>query len=228
MRPSPDSRDDDSDARLLRFTSGERWIHRTLGALFLVLIVTGSMLYFDFLSTAVGHRELISTIHFFAGLALPIPIIAGFALSVGFRDDARRLNRFHPRDWLWLKSSDRRLGTIPVGKFNAGQKLNAAFVVGVVCLMLATGLMLRYFGFFGDNTRTGATFVHDLVAFALVIVTVGHLGKAWADPQARVGMRTGWVTREWALEEHPLWVAEVTGTVGGALPEQAASDPSGD
>ena len=87
--------------------------------------------------------------------------------------------------------------------------------------MLATGLMLRYFSFFGDSTRTGATFVHDFVAFALVIVTVGHLGKAWADPQARIGMRTGWVTREWAKDEHPLWAAEFVD-----IADAASSDPT--
>lgn len=185
-----------------------------------VLFVTAALLYFDPLAQLIGRRELVSTVHFASGLLLPIPIVVGVALSRDFRDDIRRLNRFLPSDWQWLRSSQRRSGSIPVGKFNAGQKLNSSFVLGAVSVMLATGLMLRYFGFFADTTRTGATFVHDVVAFALAVVTFGHLGKAWADPEARVGMRTGWVSRTWAQEEHPLWAAEVARTSG--------AQPSGD
>ena len=37
----------------------------------------------------------------------------------------------------WLRSKDRRSGRLGIGKFNAGQKLNAAFVLGGVIVMFA-------------------------------------------------------------------------------------------
>src|SRR5262249_53797469 len=66
--------------------------------------------------------------------ALPVPALLGW-LSRAFRDDLRRLNRFTPDDWSWLRGRDRRAtvggrGIYPVGKYNAGQKLNAAFSGG--------------------------------------------------------------------------------------------------
>jgi formate dehydrogenase subunit gamma len=69
--------------------------------------------------------------------------------------------------------------------------------------------MLRYFGLFADSTRTGATFVHDATALAVIVVTLGHISFAWADPEARVGLRTGSVSAVWANHEHPLWAAEL-------------------
>lgn len=212
------------DQRLARFSRGERWVHRTLGTLMLVCMVTAAFLYLDVLSAAVGRRELISTVHFASGLLLPVPIVVGALASSAFRGDVRRLNRFIPADWRWLRSSAPGRRALLIGKFNAGQKLNSSFVLGSVLLLLATGLMLRYFGFFADSTRTGATFVHDVVALALIAVSIGHLGKAWADPEARVGMRTGTVSPEWAREEHALWAAEVerqrAGAAGSSGPAQ--------
>ncbi|CAB4944606.1 unannotated protein [freshwater metagenome] len=212
------------DQRLARFSGGERWVHRTLGVLMLVCMVSAAFLYLDVLSAAVGRREFISTVHFVSGLLLPVPLVVGALISPAFRADVRRLNRFIPADWRWLRSSALGRRGLLIGKFNAGQKLNSSFVLGSVLLLLATGLMLRYFGAFADSTRTGATFVHDVVSLALIAVSIGHLGKAWADPEARVGMRTGTVSPDWAREEHPLWAAELerqrAGSSGASGQEQ--------
>lgn len=47
--------------------------------------------------------------------------------------------------------------------------------------------------------------MHDWLALALGIVLAGHIGKALGDPEARRGLRTGSVDRDWAAREHPLW-----------------------
>ena len=215
MPPSPD--------RIRRFTPGERWIHLGLAALMGVCILTAAMLYWGPLSTLVGRRELVETVHFTSGLLLPLPLVVGAVLSRPFRADVRRLNRFLPGDWRWLRARDRRGGAFPSGKFNAGQKLNSAFVLGSVIVLLMTGLMLHYFAAFPDDIRTGATFVHDSFAAAVVVVSAGHLWMAWQDPQARLGLRTGFVPRGWAQREHALWAATVP-----TEPVQAATDPGMD
>jgi formate dehydrogenase subunit gamma len=216
MPPSPD--------RIRRFTGGQRWIHLALGTLMGVCIATAGMLYWGPLSTLVGRREMVETVHYTSGLLLPLPLLIGALASRAFRDDVRRLNRFLPGDARWLRSPDRRGGSFPSGKFNAGQKLNSAFVLGAILALLATGLMLHYFTLFPDEISTGATFVHDAFAAAVVIVSAGHLWMAWKDPEARRGLRTGFVSRGWAQREHALWAATLPIE---PQPDECASEPPG-
>ena len=224
-----------SPDRIRRFTAGERWIHLSLTVLTGLLIGTAALLYFGPLSALVGRRDLVSTVHFVSGLLLPLPLVVGAVASAAFRADVRRLNRFLPGDWAWLRSRDRRSGLHPSGKFNAGQKLNSAFVLGSVIVMLVTGLGLHYFEPLPDWMRTGVTFVHDLLAAVVVVVAAGHVWMAMGDPQARAGLRTGFVPRTWAEREHALWAAESAGTVpagstgaesSSRAPEPEASDPT--
>lgn len=182
-------------------------MHLSFAVLMGIGIATAAMLYWGPLSTLVGRRELVEAVHYSSGLLLPVPLLVGLVASQAYREDARRLNRFLPGDWRWLRSNARRSGYFPSGKFNAGQKLNSAFVVGAVLVMLGTGLMLHYFTLFPDDISTGATFVHDLFAAAIVVVTAGHIWMAWSDPEARRGLRTGFVSRRWAEREHALWAA---------------------
>ncbi len=216
MNPSPDTRPA-AGTEVARFTLGERWVHRSLAVLVGVLLATAAVLYFAPLAQLVGRRHLVAQVHLAAGLALPVPLVAGWLRSAALRLDARRLNRFGPRDWEWLRSSDRRTGRIPVGKFNAGQKLNAAFTLGAVGVMLMTGVVMHWTAWWPLAWRTGATFVHDWLAFALAVVVAGHTWMAWRDPVARAGMRTGRVPLTWARRAHPQW-ADVLGRADPELP----------
>ena len=182
-------------------------MHLSFGVLMGVCVATAAMLYWAPLSTLIGRRELVEAVHYSSGLLLPVPLLTGLVASQAYRADVRRLNLFLPGDWEWLRSSARRRGHYPSGKFNAGQKLNSAFVLGAVMVLLVTGLMLHYFTLFPDDISTGATFVHDLFAAALVLVTGGHIWMAWNDAEARRGLRTGFVSRSWAEREHALWAA---------------------
>lgn len=193
-----------------RFSRAERWTHRAIAILMVVLLLTAAALFLPQVSAIVGNRPTVRLIHLIAGYALPIPILLALA-SAAFRADASRLNRFTPSDWAWLRSRDRRTGRIPVGKFNAGQKLNAAFTLGAIIVMFATGLVLAWNEFFPNDIRTGATFTHDWLALVIAIVAAGHIAMALKDPMARVGMRTGEVSEQWAEEEHGAWLAEVSG-----------------
>jgi formate dehydrogenase subunit gamma len=191
-------------AELLRFTRGERWVHRTTAILMGICLATAAILYIDVLSQLFGHRALVEWIHVIAGIGLPIPILFGL-LSKAFRADARRLNRFTHNDWKWLRSRQRRSGTIPVGKFNAGQKLNANFQLGAIFTMLGTGIIMRFANAWPVSLRTGATFVHDWMSYAILAMVLGHIYMANRDPHALRGMRTGYVPTSWARREHRAW-----------------------
>jgi formate dehydrogenase subunit gamma len=193
---------------LRRFTTGERWVHRSLMVLVAVLVTTAAVLYLAPLSQLVGRRHLVAQVHVVAGLLLPVPLLVGWLRSAALRRDSRLLNRFTLSDWEWLRAKDRRSGRIPVGKFNAGQKLNAAFTVGFVVVMVMTGSVMYWNRWWPVAWRTGATFVHDWLAFAIVVVVTGHVVMAARDPVARLGMRTGVVPVWWARREHGRWAEE--------------------
>ncbi|MDQ0989991.1 cytochrome b/b6 domain-containing protein [Streptomyces sp. V3I7] len=194
-------------ARLARFTPAERWIHRATAVLMGVCVLTAACLYVPQLAVLVGRRELVVRVHEWAGLALPVPVLIGL-VSRAFRADLGRLNRFGPHDRVWLRAAlhrDKRRASRPAAKFNAGQKVYAAWLAGATLVMLGTGLLMWFTHLTPLEWRTGATFVHDWLALTIGVVLAGHIGMAWADPEARRGLRTGTVSGEWARREHPLW-----------------------
>lgn len=191
-----------------RFSRSERLVHRSVAVLVLTCITTAAILYNGFLSAPVGHRRVVKLVHVFSGCALPIPILLGLA-SAAYRRDLGRLNRFSPADWRWLRSRNRRDATIPVGKFNAGQKLNAALSGGAIVVLLATGTLMYFPNVARLSWRTGATFVHDWFALALGLLVIGHITYAMRDPGSRRGMRSGSVTTTWARTHHAAWLEEI-------------------
>ena len=98
-----------------------------------------------------------------------------------------------------------------LGKFNPGQKLNAAFAAGAIVVMLATGSIMRWFKPFPLAWRTGATFVHDTVFAGLFFAITGHILIALGDRQALAGMVGGKVDVTWAKRHCPLWYEELSG-----------------
>ncbi|MFC5215893.1 cytochrome b/b6 domain-containing protein [Streptomyces coerulescens] len=190
-----------------RFGPATRWVHRTTALLMGVCVVTAACLYIPQFAELVGRRELVVRIHEWAGLALPVPVLAGLASRL-FRADLGFLNRFGPHDRVWLRAAlrrDKQRSSRPAGKFNAGQKIYAAWIAGATLVMLGTGLIMWFTHLTPLQWRTSATFVHDWLALTVGIVLAGHIGMALGDPEARRGMRTGLVSREWAEREHRLW-----------------------
>jgi formate dehydrogenase subunit gamma len=195
--------------RFPRFDRLERAVHWCNATLFLVLLLTGASLYASPLSTIVAHRHAVKTIHVYAGLLLPVPLLLGLLLPYGrqLRRDVARFNRWTADDRRWW--SRRTRASAQLGKFNPGQKLNAVFVGASIVIMLATGSIMRWFEPFPDSIRTGATFVHDCIFIALIFVIVGHIMFALADFDSLRSMVRGWVPEQWARRERPRWWAEV-------------------
>ena len=208
--------------RFPRFDRTERAVHWTNAALFLILIATGASLKLDFLSTRVANRHTVKTIHVYSGLLLPIPVLLGLVLHSGaqFRRDLGRLNRWTTDDRRWW--SRRRRKHAQLGKFNPGQKLNAAFIGASIVVMLMTGAIMKWFEPFPDSWRTGATFVHDSVWLVLIFVIAGHILFAFRDPDSLRGILAGWVPESWARRERPQWWAEIVEA------RAASADAAGD
>ncbi|MGP0029797.1 MAG: cytochrome b/b6 domain-containing protein [Acidimicrobiales bacterium] len=189
----------------------QRAAHWANAVLFGILMLTALPLYFTSISVVVGRRALVADIHLWTGVVLPLPILISLLGPWGarMRRDVGRINLWSRDEVLWLKSMGRRAPRV-VDKFNPGQKLNAIFIGGCIVVMLATGLMLKWFGFFPVSWRTGATFVHDVLAFAIFIVVIGHILFALTHRDSLRSMIKGWVSEEWAARHAPAWLAEET------------------
>jgi formate dehydrogenase subunit gamma len=211
----------EAGTRIDRFSRSSRWVHWLSATLMMSCILTAAVLYNGSIAVIVGHRYLVEQIHVYSGFALPVPLIVGI-VSRGYRDDAQRLNRFTSHDWAWLRSRTRRDGTIEVGKFNAGQKLNAALSVGSIGVLLISGVVMYFTNLTPLPWRSGATFVHDWFALAVGLLVVGHIVMATQDPHAMAGMRTGRVPLRWARREHGGWAREVAGDPPGATPDHSS------
>jgi formate dehydrogenase subunit gamma len=205
MSPRPDAEQAATD--VWRFSPAERWTHRATALLMGVCVLTAAFLYIPMFAQLVGRRALVVTVHQWSGVALPVPVLVGLG-SRALRADLGLLNRFGPYDRRWLRAAlhrDTRPSSRPAHKFNAGQKLYAAWSAGATLVMLGTGLLMWFTDLTPLMWRTSATFVHDWLALTLGIVLAGHIGMAMGDPEARRGMRTGSVARDWAKREHSLW-----------------------
>ncbi|MFE0514251.1 cytochrome b/b6 domain-containing protein [Streptomyces sp. NPDC058964] len=193
-----------------RFSRAERMVHRATGWLMLVCLVTAACLYLGPLAELVGRRHIVAAVHEWSGICLPVPFLLGL-FSPDFRADLRRLNRFAVYDRQWLRAVRRRRTwpeARPAGKFNAGQKIYAGWIAGAVLVMMFTGLLMWFIGLLPFISRTSAIFVHDCLAWAITIVLIGHMRKAYQDPEARLGMRTGHVSRSWAARHHSRWLLD--------------------
>jgi formate dehydrogenase subunit gamma len=117
---------------------------------------------------------------------------------------AREIDGFDRDDLHWL--AGRRHA--PQGRFNAGQKVNAALTAAFMILFVVSGLLL-WLGERDTRLRFASTVVlHDGLFFAAAALLVGHLYLAVVHPATRHalrGMTVGTVREEWAAHHHAKW-----------------------
>jgi formate dehydrogenase subunit gamma len=192
---------------LRRFSRTERTLHWVNALGFFLLLVTGLILYLPSLEVLVGRRPLIKDVHFWGGVGWisALALVALLGDRRGLLRTARELDRFDPEDVRWLR---RRLPA-PQGRFNAGQKVNAALTAAFTLLFLVSGLLL-WFGERDTRFRFASTVIlHDGLMFAALVLLVGHLYLALIHPATRHalrGMTRGSVSEEWARAHHPRWI----------------------
>jgi formate dehydrogenase subunit gamma len=232
LRPEPAGRRPDFElpSTLSRFDVAERIVHWVNATLFAVVMATAAALYVPFISAYVGRRELVKSVHVYTGLLLPFPVVLGVIgrrWGRRLRSDLRRLNRWSPEDVRWLKRGGWRRGRadgFALGKFNPGQKLNAAFTGGAILVMLATGSMMRWYKPWPLRWRTGATFVHDWIALALFCTIAGHVWFAINDRDSLGSMWEGTISRRWARRRAPRWLEEMDGKTAPPPEPETGSD----
>jgi formate dehydrogenase subunit gamma len=188
-----------------RFSRTERALHWTNALFFLALLASGLVLYLPSLEVLVGRRALVKDVHFWTGVSWPVALalVALLGDRRGLLRLARELDGFDDDDLRWL--ARRR---VPQGRFNAGQKLNAALTAAFMLLFVVSGLLL-WLGERDTQLRFASTVVlHDGLFFAGFALLVGHLYLAVLHPATRHalrGMTVGTVSEEWATQHHAKW-----------------------
>jgi formate dehydrogenase subunit gamma len=193
-----------------RFSRTERTLHWANAIGFFVLLASGLVLYVPALSMAVGRRALLQEVHFYSGLAWIglLVLIAAAGDRRGLIRTATELDAFDHDDLRWLIG--RR--PAPQGRFNAGQKINAALTTAITVLFLVSGLLM-WFGERDTNLRFASTILlHDALMFVSVVLVTGHIYLASLHPPTRHslrGMTRGTVREDWARQHHPRWRPEL-------------------
>jgi formate dehydrogenase subunit gamma len=192
-------------ARVLRFTRTERAAHWLLVATFAAILLSG---------TQMPHRwdadQPVVDVHVGGALML----VAGLVLLLWRANrnalvaTAVQLATTEPGDRAWLRGAPDRLRTgapaPPVGRFNAGQKLNARLSALGLAVLYATGIALLLAG---RGLPQGP--LHALTTVALCGLVSGHVFMAVFNPGTRHalrGMTLGDVDRAWAEHHHSKWV----------------------
>ena len=198
-----------------RFNSIERTVHWTMAITFVLLALTGIIMFFGkylvlpWLGyTAFAWLTIVSkNIHNFVGPLFIFSIVVGFLIFV-------KDNMFRAIDWTWIK----RFGgmyskhEVPSGRFNGLEKLwfwAGLTLAGVA--MSVTGLILDFPNWNqGREAMQLANVVHLGVAVLFIGAAFGHIYIGTIDMQgAYRSMREGYVDEEWAREHHSIWYEEV-------------------
>jgi formate dehydrogenase subunit gamma len=190
---------------LRRFSRTERMLHWVHASAFLTLLATGLILYVPRLAETVGRRPQVKDVHLWTAVAWAAAIVLVVAVGDrrGLRRTLRELDLFDDDDRLWLRRIPARQG-----RFNAGQKLNAALTASFAVLFAASGVLL-WLGERDTRFRFASTvLLHDGLMYVSLVLLIGHLYLAVIHPATRHslrGMTVGTVRRDWAEEHHAKW-----------------------
>ena len=189
-----------------RFGPTERALHWVHATGFTAMLATGLILYLPALSELVARRNLFKNVHLFSAVAWALALVLVVVLGDRRRlaADWREIETFDADDRRWLRGR-----SVPQGRFNAGQKLNALLTASFAVLFVLSGLFL----WLGERDHRflldGAGTLHDTLMLVSVAMLVGHLYLAVIHPSTRHalrGMTLGDVREDWAREHHPKWV----------------------
>lgn len=194
--------------RIQRFNRTERSLHWVHAAAFLVLLGSGLALYLPSLAQLIGRRPLLKDIHVYTavGWAAAIALIVLLGNTRSLRRTLHDLDVFDRDDRDWLRGRK-----APQGRFNAGQKLNAAITSAFAVLFAVTGTLL-WLGERDTRFRFAQTIlIHDWLTQISLVLFLGHLYLAVIHSTTRHalnGMTRGWVDAGWAGRHHPKWSHE--------------------
>jgi len=201
------------DKEVVRYRIGERLGHAIGMTTFLFLAVTGCS---SLLGKASPLGETARMLHGYVGWAFTVGAVAILIVWV-------RSARLVAYDWRWLHYLGGYFGfkgTLPAGKFNAGQKIYFWFAIICSLGLAATGIAMSFYQEFQLWMPLIYT-IHDGLAILLVFGVLVHfyLG-AVANPGSLEAIFEGTVSTTWAKHHHPDWKAEASSSPDSGSSEE--------
>ncbi|MDY7574853.1 formate dehydrogenase subunit gamma [Actimicrobium sp. CCI2.3] len=198
-----------------RYATSDRVNHWIVAMCFIVLSLSGLAFFhpsYFFLSSVLGGPVWARILHPFIGIVLSLTFV-GLSLRV-WKD-----NRFKAVDIEWLKRIDEVINNgdgpdkLPIGKYNAGQKLMFWSMVWSIGFLLVSGIVIWrawFAGYFPIVVVRWGVVIHMLAAFVGIVSLIVHVYAAiWVKGTLRA-MTRGNVDAAWAKHHHPEWYREMT------------------
>ncbi|MFZ0154971.1 formate dehydrogenase subunit gamma, partial [Pseudomonas sp.] len=157
-----------------------------------------------------GTPQLARILHPFFGVVVFVLLMFLFVRFV-------RYNLPEREDLQWFKNVKQVLAgkhdpVLNIGKYNAGQKVLFWGIMGLITLLLLSGVVIwrPYFApLFSIPTLRIGLLIHALAGIALILLIIGHAYLAfWVKGSIR-GMLTGYVSRAWAKTHHDRWYRQI-------------------
>jgi len=194
--------------RVQRFGATERHLHTIHAVAFVVMTLTGLVLYMPMLAQIFSSRPLTTAIHLVAAVAwlTALALVALLGDRRALRRTRRELERFDAGDLQWL----RRRGGVPSGRFNAGQKAHAILQASLALLFTVSGTLL-WLGERNTSLRLPGTIaLHDASMIIAGVLVAGHVWIALSPSKVPSlhGILRGTVPAAWAAEQHARWVPD--------------------
>ena len=199
-----------------RFNAVERAAHWTMAISFVILAVTGLVIFFGkhlilpWLGyTAFSWLTVVSkNLHNFVGPLFMFALVVSFLIFV-------KDNIPEGRDFTWLMKLGGLFGKggeVPSGRFNGGEKLwfwGGMVILGT--LVSVTGVILDFPNW--NQTREAMIQANTLHIIGAVLFIAGAFGHIYMGTIGVEGayrsMRDGYVDETWAREHHSIWYDEV-------------------
>lgn len=212
------------DKLILRTRFIERASHWFMVICFFAVALSGLSWFFpslNGLNAVFGTPQLARILHPFFGVLVFLLLMFLFVRFV-------RYNLPEREDLQWFKNLKQVLAgkhepVLNIGKYNAGQKILFWGIMGLISLLLLSGVVIwrPYFApLFSIPTIRIGLLVHALAGISLILLIIGHAYLAfWVKGSIR-GMVTGYVSRSWAKTHHDRWYRQLSGKQSKAGSEE--------
>lgn len=201
------------DRLILRTRFIDRASHWFMVICFFLVAMSGLSWFFpslNWLNGVFGTPQLARILHPFFGVVVFVVLMFLFVRFV-------RYNLPEREDGIWFRNVKHVLAgdhsqPLRIGKYNAGQKVLFWGIMGLITLLMLSGVIIWrpwFADYFSIPLIRIALFTHALAGISLILLIIGHAYLAfWVKGSIR-GMITGYVSRSWAKSHHDRWYQQI-------------------
>ncbi|MNH04150.1 Formate dehydrogenase, nitrate-inducible, cytochrome b556(Fdn) subunit [compost metagenome] len=202
------------DRLILRTRFIDRASHWFMVICFFLVAMSGLSWFFpslNWLNGVFGTPQLARILHPFFGVVVFLVLMFLFVRFV-------RYNLPEREDAIWFRNIKTVLAgdhgkPLRIGKYNAGQKILFWGIMGLISLLMLSGVVIWrpwFAHYFSIPVIRIALFAHALAGISLILLIIGHAYLAfWVKGSIR-GMITGYVSRGWAKSHHDRWYQQIS------------------